>query len=333
LWPNGLAALRELGIAADAETTGEPVATAGFRRPDGAWLSRIDAGAVRHALGAAMLAVHRADLHDHLTAAVADRVELHMNTEIRMVADGVVGDGRQTWTPDLLIAADGIGSLIRGRLAPKTRVRGVGQVAWRAVVPPAGFAVPEEIGETLGNGRRFGFAPVGDRGVYWYAAGRAAGAPAGPAAAQLSALREAFKGWHDPIPDLLAATSPGRLLRHELADLRPLPPLRVGRRTVLLGDAAHAMTPDLAQGACLALEDAVTLARLVERMPLHEALDEYDRLRRSRTHRLVPLSRRWGSVLGAGGLPARARNAALRLTPNGLTVRQLAAVAAWRPPA
>jgi 2-polyprenyl-6-methoxyphenol hydroxylase-like FAD-dependent oxidoreductase len=107
---------------------------------------------------------------------------------------------------------------------------------------------------------------------------------------------------------------------------------------VLLGDAAHAMSHHLSQGACLALEDAATLQSLLhEAIPgrtLSAALDEYTRTRRPRLVRILRQSRRVGAVYSANStLAVRARDAALGLTPNRLLGRASAAVRQWRPPA
>jgi FAD binding domain len=104
-------------------------------------------------------------------------------------------------------------------------------------------------------------------------------------------VRRLFGGWHDPVPALLAATPPDALSRLDIDDLGgPLPTFRRGR-CVLLGDAAHAMAPDLGQGANQALDDAATLVRLTGTTDLDRALDEYDRLRRPRTQRIARRAR------------------------------------------
>jgi len=142
-----------------------------------------------------------------------------------------------------------------------------------------------------------------------------------------------FAGWHEPLTDVVRATEPGAVLRHDIFTLTtPLPELRRGR-IVLLGDAAHAMTPNLGQGACQALEDAVTLGASAGSRGVDDALTAYDAERRPRTQRLVTMSERAGRMAQAQA-PALAgmRNLLARLVPVGIASRPIAKTIAWRPP-
>src|SRR5690606_27967669 len=120
--------------------------------------------------------------------------------------------------------------------------------------------------ETIGSGQRFLITPLGNRGVYWVAVVPGAPRPESNEV-QLDLLRRWYADWHAPIGELADATRPEELWQQAMADLDPLPRrfgIGVGRGGVaLLGDAAHAMTPNLGQGACLALEDAITLGTLL----------------------------------------------------------------------
>ena len=142
---------------------------------------------------------------------------------------------------------------------------------------------PVPVGETVeswGAGERFGYVPLADGRVYCFAT---ANAPEGADGGGLAGLRRRFGGWHDPIPALLAAADPGAVLHDDLYELPPLAAYASGK-VALVGDAAHAMTPNLGQGAGQALEDAVVLAKTVDGP---SGLDAYDRLRRPRTQKIA----------------------------------------------
>ena len=149
---------------------------------------------------------------------------------------------------------------------------------------------------------------------------RPQGAPGGG----LAGLVSRFGGRHDPIPALLAAADPGAVLHHDLYELPPLATYTCGR-VVLAGDAAHAMTPNLGQGACQALEDAVVLAGVLDRHG--SGLDAYNQARRRRTQMIARRSRRigvvaqWSSPIAAG-----MRDTVMRHLPPSSALRSLAPV-------
>jgi 2-polyprenyl-6-methoxyphenol hydroxylase-like FAD-dependent oxidoreductase len=146
-------------------------------------------------------------------------------------------------------------------------------------------------------------------------------------------VRRRFGEWPDPVPRLLGAVSPDSVMRHDIYQLPDLPTFVRGR-VALLGDAAHAMTPNMGQGANLALEDAVTLAALLDDGEIDDALRRYDALRRPRTRALAHRSRRIGTVAQWSWTPAvRARDTALRLMPGWAMPRAFARALDWTPPA
>ena len=205
----------------------------------------------------------------------------------------------------------------------KRRAASGGYVAWRAVVD-APWVSRRQTAETWGRGQRFGVVPLGDGRVYWFAA-------TGPAV-EAATLRRAFAGWHEPVGALLEATPPDVVLRHPIAFLPPLPRF-AGERWALVGDAAHAMTPDLGQGGCQALEDAVELgAAVAAHRVAADALAAYDAARRPRAQAVAARSRRLGRFAQAGGPLATLRDAAVHLTPARLAERELDRLLTWTPP-
>lgn len=344
LFGNGLAALdalglraarRDRGIVAGGESRGVITAAAtGQRTPEGRLLSRLPSS-----VAATVVVVHRSDLRDLLLSAVAPGT-----VTTGAAVTGVDAAGRTVMVSaqprefDVVVAADGIRSRVRAGWLGDPGVRYSGYRAWRGVTAEP-VDVRGVVGETVGRGMRFGIAPIdgGTRSgcVYWFAA------ISGPAVREPSSDDLGrFAGWHDPIPALLAATPPSDRQGLPIEKLAGrLPSFRRGR-CVLLGDAAHAMTPDLGQGGNQALEDAATLTALLTGLDRRDgprvdtALETYDRLRRRRTQRIARQAALLGRVLQAGGpVSSRLRDAALRLAPPRVVARQLLAVQHWSLPA
>lgn len=343
IFPNGSTALRALGLGdAFASITADGAAhlRAGQRKPDGTWLATIPPEAV-----SGLRVVHRADLHQILVDAL-DPGTLQLG--ISATTAGAEGTPRveleggdvASVEADLVVAADGINSAVRRSWPADPGLRYSGYSSWRGVtsrpVDLLGAA-----GETWGTGLRFGMAPLRDGRVYWFGV---ASMPADDRTPdEFAAVRRLFEHWHDPIPALLDATDPAAVFRHPINDLaKPLPTFRRGG-VVLLGDAAHAMTPDLGQGANQAMEDAATLAALLAPLAaasapdpgsIDHALSEYDRLRRARTQPIARRARSVGALAHVKGrLGVGVRNAVLRLTPASALGRQATAVQQWAPPA
>ncbi|MEV6241285.1 FAD-dependent monooxygenase [Lentzea sp. NPDC051838] len=300
--PNALRALEWMGVADEARKLGTPRVSGGIRASDGRWLAHLpDVGQEK------IVAMHRADLHGVLLRALPSEI-LFNNVEVTSVEE---------LDADLVVAADGINSRLRGELLPDAPGPVyAGATAWRGVAPGP-FDLP--ISQTLGPGGEAGILPLGDGRVCWYVSTMA------PANADLDP-HELFADWHDPIPEFLA-TSP-EILRHDIYEL-PLLPTFVSGRVALLGDAAHAMVPYLGQGACMALEDAVTLASV------DGDLVRYDALRRPRAQTLWKASK----LAGKFGIEVRSpvalalRNFAYRALPGSVAVRGMTRFSSWQVPA
>lgn len=334
LWPNALRALDALGLADTVRALGAVEAAGGVRDLRGRWLSRTDNGELARRFGQPLVVLHRADLLRALTEALpAD--SLRPGSEVSLVRDDDHGPvvehpGGET-RPDLVIGADGLRSAVRGALWPDAAgPRYAGYSAWRMVTDPL-TEPPAEGAATWGRGERFGYTALPGGRMYCFAT---ASLPAGAtAASEYDELLRRFGAWPDPIPSLLAAVPADAVLRHDLYGLPPLPSFVRGR-VALLGDAAHAMTPNLGQGACQALEDAVTLAHCLDGAhDVAAALHAYDRLRRPRAQAIARRSARLGTLGQLSWPPAvLLRDTAARLMPTRATLRSMAPVLGWTAP-
>jgi 2-polyprenyl-6-methoxyphenol hydroxylase-like FAD-dependent oxidoreductase len=215
---------------------------------------------------------------------------------------------------DLLVGADGLHSSTRAQLFGPREPRYAGYAAFRGLVH---YPVEDDVAyESWGVGQRFGFVPGPGGDVYWWAA---VSGPAGlnpPPAAHKREVLTRYDGWFAMVRTLVEATPDTSILRNDIFDRPPARHWSVGRVT-LLGDAAHPVTPDLGQGACQAIEDAVVLGRcLAAEADPAAALRAYEAARLRRAAFLARHSR-WMGRLGQLRLPAlcRVRNALVRFTP------------------
>ena len=335
LQSNAMRVLAALGLEEPLRAVGatmEHGLVADWRgRPlQGLALDRLDPG------GPAPLGLHRADLARVLTAALpCDTVRF--GAAVREVqpdpADpGVSLEDGQRLTARAVVGADGIHSTVRASLLGPRMVRYAGYTCWRGVALGVPGLEPGHMIEHWGPGQRFGALPIGAGRAYWFAT---ANAPAGgeDGADPLAALQGRFAGWASPVSALLAATPAGAVLRNDIHDLAPLGRWSSGAAT-LLGDAAHAMTPNLGQEACQAIEDAVALGWVLGSAPgdLPAALERYERIRRSRTRRFVSRSRRFGQVAQWRGATARSlRDALVAATPDAFAANSAASMLALPP--
>lgn len=295
---NAVRMLQPLGLAQAVAAAGQRVVAGALEQADGTVLQRMDLARAAARFGQSGVAIHRGALADILSRALPDGlVEYDAGVvDARQDADGVtavLSDGREV-AGAALVGADGIHSVVRRALFGEVLPRYAGYTCWRGVAPPSVPVPPKGTVERWGAGRRFGIVPLGAAGTYWFATSNAPAGGTDPENLHAS-LRTLFAGFADPVPGLIAGTPTTSILRNDIVDLPILPRWTVGRIT-LLGDAAHAMTPNMGQGACQAIEDAVILADHLRRAEIPAALQAYEAARRDRVIGIVRQSERLGKV-------------------------------------
>lgn len=330
LSPNATRALFSLGLEAQARAIAATPEAAEVRdHRSGRLLLRNPLGEAAMARwGAPYWQAHRADLHAVLLAAAqaAGRTRFRLGASVAAVegASVVLGDGERL-TGDAVVGCDGVRSVVRQSLWGEGAAHFTGEVAWRAVVPverlPAGLIRPIAAVWT-GGGRHFVHYPVrGGALINFIAITEEADwrVESWSEPGDKAALAAAFSGWPPSVRALIGGAD--SVLRWALYGRPPLERWSKGAVT-LLGDAAHPMLPFLAQGAGMAIEDAVVLARcLQDGEGVEASLARYEAARRARTAKVQAWSRRNATLFH---LPAAAAAAAFgaaslldRLRPGG----------------
>jgi 2-polyprenyl-6-methoxyphenol hydroxylase-like FAD-dependent oxidoreductase len=322
LFANAIRGLEQLGVRDAVVERSAAARRVAILRRDGGTLSEMPSD-----LFEGSVATHRGDLQAALAEASG---ELRLNSEATSVQEddrGVtvrLADGSEE-RADLVIGADGVQSAVRRQLWPEARPRYAGYTAWRGVTQ-----FPLDAGrltESWGRGQRFGLVDIGAGRTYWFATKNAPeGEQDEPSGRRVELLR-LFSDWHDPVSQVLESVDEDSILRNDVYYLDPLETWSRGR-VVLLGDAAHATTPGIGQGAAQAIEDAVVLGRaLAGPGDLASPLTEYETRRRPKATRVLKMSRR-GDMAGQmeGRLACALRNAVVRVLPAAAQRRQLAPI-------
>ncbi|MEU6743976.1 FAD-dependent oxidoreductase [Streptosporangium sandarakinum] len=333
--PNGLRALDALGLADGVRGHDIRAAQWGLRDRLGRPLLVSDLVEALEVVGTPAM-IERAELHRALRAPLPPGLVRTATPVERLESDStgvtVISGGNPVARADAVIAADGMGSRLRAQLFPgHPGLRRTGRMDLRGMLPrPPGMAPDLLVSQLVDrrNGAMFGLFPVGEDRLYWFTDSLLNGTPPDADEARRRML-SLMADWHPLVPALIEATPPAAIHVDPIARLaEPLPSFAVGR-IALLGDAAHAMSPDLGQGASQAFEDAAALTRHLtggEPDDVTRRLLRYDAERRPGANRIMRGAHRQSRLTSQTGVTAWLRDMLLRAVPSRLATRQLAAL-------
>jgi salicylate hydroxylase len=345
LSPNVGHVLKTLGLDnAIATAASEPTAIEVRSGPSGRRITTIPLEQVGKRYGAPWRVIARAELQAVLAAAAATNpnIELRLGAEVADLAgstdDLLVGTetrtGRVVQPASALIAADGVSSQLRDKIPGASHARSIGRTAWRATISARAtekIIDANHIGLWLGPGAHLVHYPIAGgrtinivaivaenwRGVGWSEPG------------DHYQLAESFSEWSKEARAIISA--PAEWRKWAILSVDPEGPW-VADRLALLGDAAHAMAPFLAQGAAMAIEDAAVLAACFAAEPddAPAALAAYEAARKPRATRVHKAGIETGEHYHYGGTLAALRNAALWIAGPKLAIKRNDWVYEWK---
>ncbi len=330
--PNAMQVMKRLGLADTIIQSGTWLNSISVGGPHGeSWYS-LRAEKVTPKFGFSTVAIHRAKLQRALFDALDSR-KIFTGKRLKSFADCdhkvalTFEDGTQA-SGDCLIGADGLRSVTRNQLFGDMPLRYSGQTCWRGIIQ---FKLPEErkgnMIELWGKlpGQRFAYSNISPDEVYYYATlATASGGKDNPATIK-EYLHTHYNGFGKVASDIIHEIDPGSLIRTDLFDLKPINSWTLGN-VALLGDAAHATTPNLGQGAAQAIEDAYVLVNCLreKQSDIPAALRTYQHKRIRRAQYIVNTSWRLGqltSIRNPVGISLR--NWILRTTPEFIAQKQV----------
>ncbi len=324
---NAMRVYKLLGFMDEVISQGRLMSSFAVLDQKGKIITKADSEAISKKYGLDNFLIHRYALHDLLlskldpdTVFTNKKAKTFSNQKDQVLVDFEDGSSIST---DYLIVGDGIHSAIRQQILPRSTPRYSGYTCWRAVMDNSKLKI-DQSSETWGTKGRFGIAPLANDQLYWFACINATRNDPKMGAMKVLDLLANFKDYHDPIPQILERTENHQLIWNDIIDIRPIDQFAFDR-IVLMGDAAHATTPNLGQGACQAIEDAYVLAdEMAKSEEYSNAFRAFEKRRIDRTNFIVNTSWKMGMLAQLENpLLCSIRNFALKNTPKTIHDKQL----------
>lgn len=320
---NAMQIFKKLGIHKKIEDAGVKVSSMNITDHQLRSLSVIDLNEFEVKYGVCNISIHRAVLQNILAEEIGFeniklskrllKIEQNENVKLFFEDDSIE-------TADVVIAADGIKSFVRNQLFDSSQIRDTNQICWRGI---SKVALPKDYSnkaiEAWGKGKRFGFVQINNQDTYWYAV-----VSESFVNAHDDNLHDLFKNFHTDVLNIIENTSDDTVIKNRIIDLKPIYKW-YNKNVCLLGDAAHATTPNLGQGACQAIEDAYLLVELYqEDKPIETVFEEYQKLRIKKAHEIVKSSWSIGKIAHLeSGFLIYFRNLLMRCIPTSANNLQL----------
>jgi 2-polyprenyl-6-methoxyphenol hydroxylase-like FAD-dependent oxidoreductase len=330
LWvaANAINVFEKLGIADEIKKAGNQLETSMIADHLGRPITKVDFKKIISSYGNGTTTIHRAKLQAILMSHVekgsieiGKRLKTIENTEGPLsihFEDGTISES------DILIGADGINSVVREQIFGIIPLRFSNQTCWRGIAKMR-LEDPKNAAELWGTkgGLRSSYVQINDEEVYWYITKREKEGTKIPTVEVKNYLITLVSEFQSEIKKVLQQTDNEAIIQGDLSDLTPMSSWHKGN-IVLVGDAAHASTPNLGQGACQAIEDAYVLAEcLAKGSSVFEAFSAYEKLRMEKANFVVKTSMQIASLNNIGGVIGYLlRNGLMRMVPASVGEKQ-----------
>jgi len=326
--PNAMAILKKYNLESHIRDLGVAIESIDIVDLKGKKLSETNTYHSNNGEAYQTVAIHRGILQKILLNALPTNTLVSNKRCIEVVSDtnsirARFGDDTSE-TGGFLVGADGIHSQVRNSTFPNSALRYSGQTCWRGV---SDITLPTKwlsrLTEIWGNGIRFGFVPISESKVYWYATKVAEKNGSDNTADIKQYLQELYQKCLEPVKDIIFNTPTSSIIRDDLNDLLPLKTW-FRDSTVLIGDAAHASTPNLGQGGAQAIEDSWFLAESISKYSTtHEAFHTFQKIRIAKAQKVVDASWQIGKITNlSNSIACNVRNTIFRCIPSYMMKKQ-----------
>ncbi len=288
-------------------------------------ISKIDLVEAEKKYNAKTVAIHRTTLHEILLKKLGD-TPIYLGKRLSNLKESenkvhLSFDDGTDYVSDIVLGADGIHSAVRKSILGNCELRIAKQVCWRGITKVNIDAkYQSELNEMWGSGKRFGFVHIDKETVYWFALANYKNDFKNEF--KDVNLPDLFSGFNPIVSKIIGSTDKNDILTNEMIDLKPISSWSKGR-ICLLGDAAHATTPNLGQGACQAIESAFVLAKCLSDMDYSLAFKQYEKIRKQTAVEVVNTSWRLGKIAHIDNkLGIKLRNSLMKIVPQKMVQKQ-----------
>jgi len=321
---NAMQVYEKLGLREKIEKCGNPISFMNITDPKLRAISNVDLKYFEEKYQVQNIAIHRGKLQEILLSQI-EQSEINLGYKLKHASAKnnefeLKFENGESINSKILLGADGINSVVRKCLFKENKIRNAFQVCWRGVTE---YNLPKqyqhELNEAWGKERRFGFVQLAPNQVYWYAL---ISFKNDPTEYTVDKLNTYFNNFDPVANEIINSTDNSKIHTATIYDLHPIKKW-YDENVCLLGDAAHATTPNLGQGACQAIEDAFILSECLGKYELNRAFSEFQKLRIKKAHNVVNTSWTLGKISHwKNPLAVTTRNLLMKMTPQSVSRKQ-----------